>query len=60
MITLFYRNFLKIRVDHELGLCEGLLERLYWGAMRVQPDLSIASFVRLAPDDVIPGLDGVY
>ena len=45
---------------HKLGLCEGLLKRMYWGAMRVQPGLSIASLVRLASDDVIPGLDAVY
>ena len=47
-------------MDQELGLCEWLLEQLYWGTMCVQPGLSIALLVRLAPDDVIPGLDGVY
>ena len=60
MITLFYCHFLKIRVDHTLSLCEGLLKRMDWGAVRVQPSLFIASLVRLASDDVIPGLDAVY
>ena len=38
-----------VLVAQELGLCEGLLEGLYWAVLLVQPGLSIAPLIWQTP-----------